>query len=429
MTLVTIICLSIYLPFYQENAEARAKVPPEGPSVIDSSLRVELVVQELKAPTSMVFVGSNLILVTEKNTGMVESIVLNNTNEKSVLFQLNVSKADEQGLLGIAVSNLTGEKEDSGTRYVFLYYTEPPKGKMSVANKVVRYELVNGKLIAPKQLLALPAQPGPQHNGGKLIIGPDNNVYLTIGDLGGSYTENEIETKAQNYGNGSEPDGRAGILRISLDGRPVGEGIIGTVPLSNLYYAYGIKNSFGIAFDPITGKLWDTENGPSFGDEVNLVEPGFNSGWAKVQGIWSLAGPTTTEPEKGKIAPDQPQGVYDFESKGKYSPPKFTWDKSVAPTALIFLDSSKLGPNYKNIMLVGDAKDGNLYHFRLGHNRTSLALSGSLSDMVADSKEETGSIIFGKGFGVITDLKIGIDGNLYVLVYDKDDGRIYKIAR
>ena len=51
------------------------------------------------------------------------------------------------------------------------------------------------------------------------------------------------------------------------------------------HYAYGIRNSFGIDFDPITGTLWDTENGPICGDELNLVEPGFNSGWDKVQGM------------------------------------------------------------------------------------------------------------------------------------------------
>ena len=61
--------------------------------------------------------------------------------------------------------------------------------------------------------------------------------------------------------------------------------IIGDEDPLNKYYAYGIRNSFGIDFDPVTGKLWDTENGPGYGDEINLVEPGFNSGWSKVQGI------------------------------------------------------------------------------------------------------------------------------------------------
>ena len=79
--------------------------------------------------------------------------------------------------------------------------------------------------------------------------------------------------------NGSEPDGRAGIIRFNQDGKPLRSGIIGSAPILNMYYAYGIKNIFGFDFDPVTGKMWDTENGPTFGDEINLVEPGFNSGW------------------------------------------------------------------------------------------------------------------------------------------------------
>ena len=77
--------------------------------------------------------------------------------------------------------------------------------------------------------------------------------------------------------------GRAGILRVTQDGRPVGHGILGPDDPLNKYYAYGIRNSFGIDFDPLTGNLWDTENGPDYGDEINLVRPGFNSGWKVVQ--------------------------------------------------------------------------------------------------------------------------------------------------
>ena len=67
---------------------------------------------------------------------------------------------------------------------------------------------------------------------------------------------------------------------------PDGTGILGDKYPLDIYYAYGIRNSFGIDFDPVTGKLWDTENGPQFGDEINMVEPGFNSGSDRVYGIW-----------------------------------------------------------------------------------------------------------------------------------------------
>ncbi|HEX9318536.1 MAG TPA: PQQ-dependent sugar dehydrogenase [Nitrososphaeraceae archaeon] len=401
---------------------ARPKVPLGGPVIADTTLKTELVVSGLKAPTSMAFLGPNNIFVTEKNSGMVQRVV-NGTISKVPLVQLNVTKADERGLLGVALS--------ASKNKVFLYYTKVQNQNKSetIVNSVYSYDVVKDKLANPRLLLKLPGLPGPQHNGGKLAIGTDDNLYITIGDVGGSFVGKDSETKAQNYMNGSEPDGRAGIIRITQDGKPVGNGIVGSAPILNTYYAYGIKNIFGFDFDPVTGKMWDTENGPTFGDEINLVEPGFNSGWVKVQGIWYVQSQEgqKTEPGKGEKAPENPTGLVDFGGKGTYSSPEFTWDHSVAPTALRFLNSGKLGAQYENEMFVGDAKYGNIYHFRLNQNRSSLSLDGPLVDRIADKVEEMGNTIFGRGFGVITDLQVGPDGYLYVLVYDKDDGRIYRI--
>jgi glucose/arabinose dehydrogenase len=78
-------------------------------------------------------------------------------------------------------------------------------------------------------------------------------------------------------------------------------------------------------------------------------------------------------------------------------------------------------------MFVGDAKYGNIYHFKLDQNRTGLSLEGQLADKVAEKVTEMGNAIFGRGFGVITDLQVGPDGYLYVLSYDKEDGRVYKV--
>ena len=101
---------------------------------------------------------------------------------------------------------------------------------------------------------------------------------------------------------------------------------------------------------------------------------------------------------------------------------------TVAPTALIFLASDKLGGQYKNDMFVGDVKIGNIYHFKLNKDRTGLALNGVLADKVASGEDATAQIEFAHGFGIITDLELGPDGYLYVLVFDKEDGRIYKIV-
>jgi glucose/arabinose dehydrogenase len=119
-----------------------------------------------------------------------------------------------------------------------------------------------------------------------------------------------------------------------------------------------------------------------------------------------------------------------FNGKGTYSPPEFTWNNTVGPTALKFLTSDKLGQEYKNDLFVGDITNGNIYHFDLNKDRTELILSGKLSDKVADTSAEINesNIIFGQGFEGITDIEVGpYDGYLYVLSYR--DGALYRIVK
>jgi glucose/arabinose dehydrogenase len=384
----------------------------------DPNLKLELVTQGLKLPTSMAFLGPNDILVLEKEGGTVQRIV-NGKMLPQPLLQVPVSTTSERGMLGIAVA-----KHSNGVpTYVFLYYTKDGGGgSRSLANVLYRYELVNDQLTNPKLLLNLPALRGPNHNGGKVVIGPDNNVYTVIGDL------RAHRTQAQNVVNGPAADSTGGILRVTQDGQPASNSPLGqqsTAPPLNLYYAYGIRNSFGIDFDPVSKKLWDTENGPTFGDEINLVEPGFNSGWVQVMGIWTPEGSIGKE-TAGPVNPNPSANLVDFGGKGKYRAPEFIWTKPVAPTALKFLNSAKLGSQYQNDMFVGDIKKGNLYHFDLNQARTGLVLNGTLSNKIANTPTDSQPIIFASGFDEgITDLQVGPDGYLYIIAYA---GSIYRIV-
>jgi glucose/arabinose dehydrogenase len=285
-----------------------------------------------------------------------------------------------------------------------LYFTEAAESGNSepVGNRLYRYEWVNDQLVNPILLLDLPATPGPRHNGGVVRIGPDNNVYVIIGDVDGH------ETLAQNQESGEEADGTSGILRITQDGKPVGSSILGDSYPLNLYYAYGIRNSFGFDFDPVTGNIWDTENGPGYGDEINLVEPGFNSGWLEITGMSSNA--DDFDPEDDLVS---------FDGKGEYS-------DTLGPTALKFLNSDKLGAEYVNDVFVSDVVTGRIYHFDLNEDRTELVLEGPLADKVAETRD-TGieDIVFAEGFGGITDLEVGPDGYLYVV--SLGHGSIYRI--
>jgi aldose sugar dehydrogenase len=384
------------------------------PAIVkDPNLKVELVAQGLKSPTSMAFLGPNDILVLEKDGGTVQRI----TNGKILpqpIIQVPVSTTSERGMLGIAIA-----KHNNGLTYVFLYYTKDGGGSQSLANVLYRYELLNNQLSNPKLLLNLPAVRGPNHDGGKVVIGPDNNVYTVIGDL------KTHRTQAQNVANGPPADSTGGILRVTQDGQPVSNAPLGQVPAPlNLYYAYGIRNSFGIDFDPVSGKLWDTENGPTYGDEINLVEPGFNSGWAQVMGIWTPEG--TIGKETAGPVNSNPTNLVDFGGKGKYRAPEFIWFKTAAPTALKFFDSSKLGKQYQNDMFVGDIKKGNLYNFDLNQARTGLVLNGTLSSKISNTLNDSQQVLFASGFEEgITDLQVGPDGYLYVLTFA---GSIYRIV-
>jgi len=405
------------------------------PLLVDDNLKVELVARDLDFPTSITFVGKDDILLLEKNTGNVYRIIHGNVT--GPLIHIDVSFKDERGLLGVAVSKKEN-KNSTDDISVVLYYTQCTKIKGKAKsdrycrNYIYKYELdsKSNKLIIPSLLLNISALPGPSHNGGVLQMDKEKNLYVAIGDIQPTkYNQTgSFDTTAQNLLNGSFPDGRAGILRLTQDGKPIGNGILGDKYPLNLYYAYGIKNSFGMDFDPLTGNLWDTENGPQFGDEINLVKPGFNSGWEKVQGIWKL---NKTREKDGIF--NESGGKVDlvnFDGKGKYSRPEFVWDNTVAPTALVFLASDKLGKDYRNDILVGSVKNGTIYHFDLNKNRKSLSLEGGLADLVVDKKDKTSKVIFAKNFGIITDLKVGPDGYLYVVsgIRGTDEGAIFRIV-
>jgi hypothetical protein len=346
-------------------------------------------------------------------------------------------------------------KQNETTTYVFLYFTESGGGQdgddaagiVPAGNRLYRYELAQDpftgflKLINPKLLLDLPARPGPRYQAGPLLVSHDQNddnngtiVYLMIGDL------DHHETQSQNYEDGPPPDGTSGILVVDSEGNPLpnptlveqasaidedddddeeesSEEDIGMLPY---YFAYGIRNSFGMDFDPVTGYLWDTENGRNIDDEINLVLPGFNSGWADIQG------PASREENEDVDVEDD---LVDFDGRGEYRDPEFTWNTTVGPTAIKFYNSTQLGEQYQNDIFVGDINNGRLYHFDLNEDRTGLMLGDAvLEDKVADNEDElsSGGVVLGTGFRSISDIEVGPDGNLYLVMYGP--GKIMKIS-
>jgi glucose/arabinose dehydrogenase len=148
-------------------------------------IKVETVADGLEFSTTMAFLRPNDFLVLEKEKGTVQRIVNGMMLSEPVL-DINVGASQERCMCGIAIS-----KDVPGHTYLFLYFTETEsadredvtQGNDPIGNRLYRYELVKDKLVKPKLLLDLPATPGPRHNGGAIVIGPDNNLYIPVGDV------------------------------------------------------------------------------------------------------------------------------------------------------------------------------------------------------------------------------------------------------
>jgi aldose sugar dehydrogenase len=380
------------------------------PSINAPSLTAELVLDGLSSPTSIAFLDENNILLLEKE-GSVRLISNGQLQPEPVLQLAGVESNNERGLLGIEVL------DDK----VLLYVTEsgaqvqgvPTEG--DVRNRVYSYAWDGTSLTNPQLLVDLPAGPGTNHQGGKLKIGPDGQLYIIVGEM-------QREGQLQNLQNGPAPDDTGVILRVNpADGSSSPGNPFSTDPTSPLikYYAYGIRNSFGIEFDPVTGQLWEAENGEDVFDEINLVQPGFNSGWKQVMG--PIAANTGVSESSLVNMPGS-----------QYADPVFSWSESRGVTDIEFFNSTAFGPNYENGIFVGDITTGTLFYFEPNADRTGIALESDplLSDLIADSDEEISSVTFGTGFTGITDIETSPDGNLYILTFDRGAeglGSLYRI--
>jgi glucose/arabinose dehydrogenase len=424
------------------------------PTLDDSDLEVELVTEGLESPTSMAFIGNQGNMLILEKSGEVILFTSENMSKRSLL-NLTVNDQNERGLLGVAVlnnmlesytttaiaassndqtittrdnnstSDATTVSPSSTPTFVFFYLTEASKEDRSqvLGNRIYRFEwndtdksLSNGTLI-----LDLPVLPGQNHNGGKLVADSENgHIYAVIGDL-------NRKGMLQNFKNGSLPDDTSAILRINPDGSPAqGNPFLNVIrtdgaSYSNLskYYAYGIRNSFGLAIDPVTGILWDTENGPDGFDEINIVRPGFNSGWAIVMG-----------PVEGSNVTSE-NDLVNFLGSSSYADPVFSWERAVGVTDIEFYNSDKLGNDYTNNIFVGDANNGHLYFFEVNEDRSGLQFEQATlaDDLVASNDRQRAAVTFGTGFpGSITDVETGHDGYLYVLTFHPTMGTISRIV-
>ena len=173
------------------------------PTLNDPNLQVEIIVEGLSFPTSMAFIDNNNILVLEKEEGIVR-LVSNGILQEQPVLKVDVNSDNERGLLGIAIMN---KDTCISLLYRILLILEDNE---PLRNRVYKYQWNEEEkiLVNPKLILDLPAIPGPNHDGGKLAIGPDNYLYAVIGDL-------NHDGKLQNIVDGPKPDDTGVIFRVN----------------------------------------------------------------------------------------------------------------------------------------------------------------------------------------------------------------------
>jgi glucose/arabinose dehydrogenase len=469
-----------------------------GPTLLDSNLAVRIAISGLTLPTGIAFLGDDEFLVTEKASGQVKHVM--NGAVAGTALDLAVNSNSERGLLSIALDPDFGRNN-----FVYLYWTctatppvdpalqtveecddTPVPGADTddvlavpvLGNRVDRFMWDGVSLTFERNLIKLRAfqnditngRARGNHNGGVIRFGPDGNLYIMFGDNGRrGQMQNLVDGPVgpgvpdDQFG-GPEPDNAhftGVIIRLEPDGTTppdnpffqAGANIAGEAGANiQKIFAYGVRNSFGMAFDPVSGQLWDQQNGDDSFDELNRVEAGQNLGWVQVMGpLNRIAQWKAIETSEAFLGLQQvrwpPTLIADSPAEAQsrlfmlpgatYSDPEFSWRFAVAPAAIGFQNGRELGPQYSGDLFVGASTpsldDGYLFHFNLAGNRRAIGVDDPrLEDRVADNAEkfsavESETLRFGTGFGISTHIETGPNGNLFVV--SLSNGTVYEIRR
>lgn len=224
---------------------------------------MEVFVQNLQVPWSIVFTSPRRILVTERK-GRLRVIENGQLLDQPLKVFDEVSSTGEEGLMG-----MTLDSDYEENRFLYISMAYPKEERLAV--KVVRYR-DEGDSLSDETVILDDIPAAQFHAGSRIKFGPDGKLYVTTGDA----TDKELA---------QDPQSLAGkILRLNADG---------SVPEDNPFpgspvYSLGHRNPQGIDWHPLSGAMYSTEHGPSVfdgpagGDEVNIIKAGGNYGWPRV---------------------------------------------------------------------------------------------------------------------------------------------------
>jgi glucose/arabinose dehydrogenase len=333
------------------------------PAIAATGVRAVRVASNLANPVGFTFTPTGRLVYLERNTGWLRFRNLQTGVDHRVHRVSNVNFDGERGALGVAV-------HPGWPTQPFVYVFVTRNTSVGLRNQVLRIKVQNGR-VGVRKLLSVAAGPASNHNGGRILFGPDKRLYVVIGD-------NAVSANSQDR----TANLRGKILRVNPDGS-----IPANNPFGKRIWAFGIRNSIGFAFDPRNGRLWESENGPSCNDEINRVVRGGNHGW----------GPSESCPNTNNSGPT-PRIL-----------PRYTFVSVVGLTGLAFCDACGLGAGFDGDLLVGAVNDGRIRRFDLNATRVGF---------------DAGPLLVLDRPGPVLSLEVGPNGRIYF----SDFGAIYRLA-
>jgi aldose sugar dehydrogenase len=333
------------------------------------AVKIEVVAEKLETPWGLAFLPDGRLLVTER-PGRLRVIEKGKLLPQPIEGTPAVWTVQDGGLLDVEV-----HPNYVRNGWIYLSYAEPGPNNTSMTS-IVRGRIKNGRWIDQQVLYHAPETlfyPTNVHYGSRFLFDKQGHLFYSIGERG-------HDTEAQDL---SLPVGK--LHRINDDGTvPRDNPFVGRQNVVPTIWSYGHRNPQGLAFHPETGKLWETEHGPTGGDELNRIEPGRNYGWPVITS-------GKVFPRPGDPNPPAPPPT----SKEGMESPIVQWTPTIAPSGITFYTGTRF-PGWVNSLFVSGLA---------GEALRRLETNG---DTVAHEE-----IVF-KGFGRVRDVIVGPDGYLYV---------------